>query len=212
MLSFKNVLARLSSEFFARFAVLIVSLISFVGVLPGAHAAGRSAKKLAADHNPLSAPQVLEAGDSLVGLRSLDSAGFGGNVALGLSYEKMVRPNFGFSLQVFNSSYSTKYSVGPLAGRWDYSVWTFDLLGNFHADLLGVRNLDTFVSGGVGRSILTSKWTSSSDLPAPANTETSRTFLMASLNARYFIDSKWSFLISAGTGAGTFGFGADYLF
>lgn len=172
----------------------------------------RSQKKIEADRVGLSGPQVLEQGDNLIGVRVNQGGIFADNSVVGLSYERMVRPNLGLGLQARYTSYSNRWSSTFFSGRYDYTATTIAATGNLHADVFKVRNLDTFATAGLGHTFLTSRWSSSDQIVDPGTGDASTTFLLAYINARYFVDSSWSFTASLGTGLGTLGLGMDYLF
>lgn len=191
-------------------SVMIISSLGFAA--PSPSTGGRSAKKIAADQNRLRAPQVLEENDALFGVRATQGSSFEGAATLGASYEYMVHPNFGLNGQFHHAAYSTKYNVGFASGEWKYTAWTLVAAGTLHGDLFRVKNLDTYATVGLGHSIFNSSWKSNFNLSNPGNAETNKTFLVATLNARYFVDSRWGFSGSLGTGLGVLGIGLDYLF
>jgi hypothetical protein len=190
--------------------VLLLSI--FVGL--GANAAiNKSSKKLAADRSTMSAPQVLEDGDSLAGVRVNQGTDFGGATAIGVSYEYMFHPNFGFNPQVHWATYNSKFAVGPYEGEYDYNVFSLAAQATFHGDLFKTKNLDPYLSGGVGRTFVNSKMKTNVpiDFGAP-HADSSSTFLVLYANLRYFVNSSWAMQASLGTGLGTFSLGVDHLF
>jgi outer membrane protein W len=188
---------------------LVPILVLLTGI--NAMAGEKSAKKQAADEPTLGAPQVLEVGDSLLGARLGQGTDFGGAAALGVSYEYMFHQNFGVNPQLHYSSYSSKISVGPIDGEWDYTAWTLSVQGTFHVDLFKSRNWDPYLSAGIGRSFISSHW-KANGFDAPAQADSSSTYLLAYANFRYFINSSWGIQASVGTGLGTFSIGIDHLF
>jgi hypothetical protein len=172
----------------------------------------KSAKKAAADRVTLTEPQVVEEGDSIFGLRANKGSDFGGATAIGGSYEYMIRPNFGFNTQLDYATYEVNYSVGPITGKWTYKAWALALMGTYHFDLFKVKNLDTFISGGLAHTFLSVSGSNNQGFSMNTGAQTSSTFLVAYANFRYFVDSNWGFTASVGTGLGTASFGVDLLF
>ena len=178
----------------------------------------KSAKKAEADRNSLSAPQVIEVGDNVLGVRAGNGAAFDDATVLGMNFEHIVRPNFGLTLQAHYANYSRKAKItsgfNTVEGDFDNTAWTIVGGGNFHVDMFKVRNLDTYFTGGVAHSFISGKFKlkSGPENVAVADQKSQQTRAIAYFNLRYFVDSKWSFTVSAGTGLGNFGLGMDMLF
>lgn len=165
-----------------------------------------------ADQVEIRAPQVLEKGDTSLGMRLGEGDIFNGEPLVGLNLEHMVSTNVGISGYFGYDNYASDYQVGVLHGEWDYSVFALAAMVNFHADLFKVKNLDTYASLGLGHNFVNSRWTSNAGITPLNNADSSSSFLVAYLNCRYFLNSNWGFDASLGTGLGTFALGADYLF
>jgi hypothetical protein len=190
----------------------IVAICLFLAAA-GAHAtSGKSAKKLEADRHQLRAPQVVEEGDNAIGLRAAQGDVFRNNPMVGFNYEHMVSPNFGIGGQYHYSTYTHTIRVGELKGTYEYDAHVYLLYGSYHFDLFKVRNLDTYISAGFGRTVLKSNWTSNSGLADAGSADSSSTYLLGYVNARYFINSNFAFTGSVGTPIGTLALGMDYLF
>lgn len=198
-----------SSKFFVALALSTFALTAHAA--PMVNSAPRSSKKAAADNTNLT-PQVLEVGDSTIGVRASQGTAFEGTSILGLNFEHMVLPNFGLGGQFHYANYNTRYNVGGISGEYNYTVFALAATGNLHADVFKVKNLDTYATLGLSRSFLSSRWKSNQDFGSPGNADSGAFFLVAYLNARYFVDSKLSFTASVGTGLGAIGLGMDYLF
>lgn len=173
---------------------------------------GRSVKKVAADTVAIKPPQVLEQSDIVLGFRASQGQSFEHQPALGVALEKMLTPNFGLGAEVKYATYQIKMSVGPMTGTWDYKALAIGVSGSFHFDLFNVKNLDTSISAGVGRTSLKSSWSSNMDLPSPGQAQTSTTYLMAAVQARYFLNSRWAFTGGLSVPGGALALGMDYLF
>jgi hypothetical protein len=193
-----------------------LSLIVALFTAQALAATNQSAKKLELQNNKLRPPQVLEVGDSTLGIRGARGNAFEGSNVMGVSYEYMMRPNVGLNLQLHYASYDTTYAVGPISGKFTYTVTIPVVAANFHFDAFQVKRLDTYATIGIAHSFVESKWEQDSNafnFPAPKGTAKSdSTFFIGYLNARYFIDRNWSFNVAAGSGLGNFGLGMDYLF
>lgn len=172
----------------------------------------KSAKKLAADQQVMHPPQVIEPSDTAIGVRAGQGYNYEGRSVIGVNLERIIRQNFGLGGQVNYARYQTDYAVGPQSGEWKYEAWTFVLYGAFHADVLRVKNLDTFVTTGIAHNVLNSDWQSNTGMANPGHAKGNSTGLMAYLNARYFVDSSLGFTASIGSGVGTLAIGIDYLF
>lgn len=195
-----------------KFIVLVLSLM-FVGT---AHAAkpgvGKSAKKIAADKSNLTPPQVLEPGDNMIGLRANQGDVFDHKPLIGVNYERMLTTNFGVGGQFFYTEYQTNFNVNGFRGTWDYEAYVFAAYGSFHFDIFKVKNFDTYISAGVGRTQINSKWHSNDKLPASSKVDTSSMYLLGYVTGRYFVNSNWAFSGSLGLPIGTLSLGMDYLF
>ncbi len=196
--------------------LVLVAALGFTFAASTAQAAGKSAKKIEADRSTLKAPQVIEPGDTMLGVRVANGAAFDDATVLGLNLEHMVRPNFGLGLQAHFAEYDVKYSAGGLNGKYETDAITVVGLGNFHVDMFRVKNLDTYFSGGVAYSTIRGEFKADRKNAFGAddvvNTKSNPTRAVAYFNARYFIDSTWSFTVAAGTGLGNFALGMDMLF
>ena len=169
----------------------------------------------------IAAPQVVRIGDALLGVRGAIGSSFEGSAILGANFEYIFHRNIGAGLQVSHSGYSTSFGNEFLTGEFSYNIWVVNAYGAFHADVLKVRNLDTYLTAGLGRTFMSS---SVSTVPnpkipdfafnnsLPATAETSAFFLTASVNGRYFFTPNWSGVASLGLGLGNVGLGMDYLF
>lgn len=175
-------------------------------------ATARSAKKAEADRSTLRLPQVLEKDDNLIGLRAAQGSTFGGNSVIGLAYERMIAPNFGFLGQLGYTHYEVRMAAGPISGTWDYTVLSIAAMATFHADVFHAHNLDTYLSGGIARHSVSSTWRSNVSGAPVGNADASTNVLVAYANFRYFIDSHWAVIGSVGTGLGTINLGADLVF
>ena len=201
------------------FSALLLGSLAFgagagAGVEPAPGASSpKSAKKAAAEDSPLREPEVLEKGDTTVGLRLSQGGVYSGEAMLGANFEHMVTPNIGVGGAFAYGSYNNKFGNGLYNGEWDYTVYSLAVLGNFHADIFKVKNLDTFVTFGLGHALLSSKWRTNDSRQAPlVAADSSTSFFLAYVNARYFLNSKWGLTGSLGTGLGTLAVGVDYLF
>lgn len=203
--------------------VLFVSVVSALTLSSSAFAAPvstspaptrieRSSKKAAAEHTNLAAPQVLEVGDNLIGVRASQGTAFEGTSVLGFNFENMIAPNFGLGAQLHYANYTNRFNGGGVSGEYNYTALALAATGNMHVDLFKVKNLDTFGTLALARTFLTSRWKSNQDFANPSSADSGTFFLAAYLNARYFVDSKLAVTASVGTGLGTLGFGLDYLF
>lgn len=148
--------------------------------------------------------------DSLLGLRLGQGDAFEGELSMGMNYEYFYNDIFGFSGGVYHASYEAKLAVGPLEADVKTRALTFALQGNLHPTFVKVANLDPFVALGLAHTLVSAK-TSVPGL-VEAEAKTSRTFLVGSVNARYFLDPKLSVVGSLGFGLSTFTFGLDYRF
>lgn len=193
------------------FVSALIYLISILFTL-NVYAAGKSAKKLQADVNPMRAPQVLEPGDNLIGVRGSQGNVFDHTPAIGASYEHMITPNFAFGTSLNYASYSSTVRVGPYSGTYDYKAYSVNAFGAFHFDLFKAKNLDTSVSAGLGHTFIRSNWSSNAGLQASGDVDGDVTYLLGYANARYFINSSWAFAGSVGIGLGNVAIGMDYLF
>lgn len=173
----------------------------------------KSSKKSRMKKMHLREPQVLEVGDSTIGIRAGQGSVFNGSPVLGGNYEYMFRKNWGLGAHFGYSTYDSSVVSGPVTEKWEYTVMTFVLQGSLHADLFQVENLDTYATLGLGRTFVSSKFTSNiRGLPAIGSADGDTTFLVAYLNARYFFDPQFAATASVGLGLGTLGLGLDYLF
>ena len=77
-----------------------------------------------------------------------------------------------------------------------------------------MRNLDTYFTGGIAHSFINGKFklTNGPEGVEIDNKKSQSTKAIAYFNLRYFVDSKFAFTVSAGTGLGNFGLGMDMLF
>ncbi len=132
---------------------------------------------------------------------------------LGVHFEKFVSPYVGIGGLFQYSSYDEQYYNVGFSGRWNYTATTLAGYAAWHGDVFKVKDLDTFVRGGIGFTSVSSHWESNSGHLYPVNARSGGTtsHLLLQLNARYFINS--NVLISGfiGTGIGTLGIGLDYL-
>jgi opacity protein-like surface antigen len=174
----------------------------------------KSPKKLAADQATPNLPpaQVLEKGDSLLGLRFSHGDDFVGASMFGLSYENMLSSNFGIIGRIDYGSYSSVFGAGPIEGTWKYKIWAFTVMGALHADFLKVPNFDPYVSLGLGHSIFSTSWTSNVGSLEPIGADSSSFYIAAYLNFRYFLNSTWGLQASLGTGMGLLSLGVDCVF
>jgi hypothetical protein len=200
---------------------MIRSLLAFSFIFACAHAqaqsaqggvAGKSAKKMAADHNRLSSPQVIEAGDNTIGLRAYQGDAFSNAPMLGVNYEHMINENFGVGGGYGYANYTNTVHVGGLKGQYRYDAHVYTVTGSYHFDLFKARNLDTYISAGVGRTVLKHKWHSNTGLADRGSAKGNSTYLLGYANFRYFVNSKFAFTGSLGAPVGTLALGADFLF
>lgn len=194
--------------------VLFASILMF-GANTSQAAVNKSAKKIEADRVTLTSPAVIETGDNLLGVRTATGAAFDGATVLGANFERIVHPNFGLGLQAHYANYQAKFSMPGIEGEYNNDAWTFVGYGAFHVNVFKVRNLDTYFSAGVAHSVIRGDFKAKVDGPLAdkvADIKSTRTFGVGYINARYFLDSTFSFTVALGTGLGNFGIGMDVLF
>lgn len=201
---------------------IIAALVLFFSV--GAHAAGfsgataatggKSAKKIEADRNrtAVRSPEVIEQGDNSIGARAFQGDAFDSHPLLGVNFEHMITDNFGVGGAYGYSTYQTTVHAGGFKGTYTYDVHVFAALGSYHFNVFQVKNLDTYVSAGLGRTVLRSEWSSNTGLADQNSADSSSTYLLGYVTARYFINSRLGFTGSLGTPIGTLAVGMDYLF
>lgn len=201
----------------------ILLIVLCLASIPGfaANSSSARAKTSKKSSSGIPAPQGVKMGDALLGLRGAIGSSFEGSAILGANFEYLFHRNFGAGLQVSHSGYSTRFGNEFLTGEYSYNVWVVNAYGSLHADVLKVRQLDTFLTAGLGRTFMSS---SVSTVPnpkipdfamnnsLPATAESSAFFLTASVNARYFFMPNLSGVASLGLGLGNVGLGMDYLF
>ncbi len=197
-------------------ALCLVTNPTFATTMGASAGQIRSAKKIAADQNALRAPQVIEQGDTTLGFRGYQGVNFDDNPLIGGTISHVFRPNFSMGATIAFANYGATMSVGQMDTKVDMSVITGALYGAYHADVFGVKNLDTFVSMGIGRNFISARTRSNvkgadTNIPS-ADIVANGNFFTAYVNARYFIDSRWSFVTSLGTGISRWSMGVDYLF
>ncbi len=193
-----------------KFKLLVISALAFSTQF--ATATGKSAKKMAANETNLSAPQVVEKGDNMIGARMGQGDVFDSKPMVGVNYERMLTQNFGVGGMFNYASYTHTFNVGGYRGTWEYDAYAFAAYGSLHADVFKVKNLDTYVTAGVGRTVIRSHWTSNNGLGRYGDVDGDSNYLLAYVNARYFINSAWAFTASVGAPIGTLALGMDYLF
>jgi hypothetical protein len=160
----------------------------------------------------------IQRNDFLLGFRAGQGRAFEGAMSLGANLEYIYTPEFGFGAQFFRATYGTEISVGPMQAKFTHTSFTVVGLGNFHPGFIRVRSFDPFLSVGLAHSFVSSKGEMKSDVPMPAGAVPevkvggNSTFLVASLNGRYFFDRNLSAVGSLGLGLSTLTVGLDYLF
>lgn len=177
-----------------------------------AFGAGKSAKKMAADRVSLREPEVIEKGDSSIGLRATQGAAFDGATMAGLNFEHLVTPHFGLGVLVGYTKYDVTVSVPGFAAKSETEAMTVALLGNFHVNMFRVRNMDTYFTGGLAHTRFETEGRAGGFGRNIAKAETDQTKLIAYVNLRYFVSSNLGFTASLGTGLGNVGLGMDLLF
>jgi hypothetical protein len=194
-----------------KLVALTLTMLFAVVATAATNTAGTTSKKFESGPG-MSAPQVLETGDNLIGARAYQGEVFDNNPLISLNYERMVAPNFGVGGLFGYSTYEKTIRVGTLKGTYEYDAYVIGALGSFHFDLFKVKNLDTFLTGGVGRTIIKSKWSSRNGLAQNTEADSSSTYLLGYATARYFVNPQWAFSGSLGINLGTLALGMDYLF
>ena len=189
-----------------------ICLLLTVG-LPAAHGAGKSAKKLEADRSNLTPPAVIEPGDNLFGVRTNQGAVWDGATVLGLSYERIVAPNFGIGVEGAYANFDRSFKSPVVSGTVETNAWTGVVFGNFHANVFKVKNLDTYFTGGIAHTWLRGDFKATAgNASLGMDTKDDDTKAIAYLTARYFVDSTFAFSVAVGTGLGNWGLGMDVLF
>ncbi len=173
--------------------------------------AAKSSKKMRADSVAMVAPEVVEASDNLIGLRTTQGSAFDGATVVGLNYEHMVTENFGLGGNLNYAEYDRTLAMPGLTAKYDYEVWTLALTGNFHVNMFKVKNMDTFFTGGIARSRIRGEVSGGPELRGVDASE-DETKVIAYANLRYFVNSQMGFTVMVGTGLGNFGLGFDALF
>ena len=159
--------------------------------------------------------RILQPGHSILGARAGQGGAFAGQLSAGINYEYLYSADFGLGAQLYHAAYSTKVSVGPINAEFSHRAITAVLLGSYHPLFIKVKSLDPYVSAGVAHTFMSSKGElvdgSSGALPT-INVENDSTFLVASLNLRYFLDQHLSVVGTLNLGLSAVGLGVDYLF
>lgn len=170
------------------------------------------------DSAPQARPARLpRAHGALLGLRFGQGDAFDGKLSSGLSFEYLYSNNFGFNAQAYYASYGTELTAGPAKLQVKNRAITVAALGNYHPSFIHVPMLDPFLSVGLAHSFVkTTASAASAEQPElalpPITASGDSTFLVGSLNARYFLDRNLSVLGSLGLGLSTLTLGIDYLF
>ena len=141
-----------------------------------------------------------------------------GALSLGANFEYFYLREFSFALQGHRAAYSTEVSVGDIKMEFSTQAITLALLGSYHFVIPKAPAFDPYLSVGVAHSFVSAKakltgvpQEFASSIPAP-KVEGSPTFLVASANARYFLDPNLSVVGSLALGLSTVTVGMDYLF
>jgi hypothetical protein len=139
----------------------------------------------------------------------------------------MYNSEFGFGGQLVRASYSRTITMDPIEAKVEGKAIVIAATGNWHPNFIRVPAFDPFVSVGIAHSFVKS---SASITKAPAQPDFSgipgmpkpempkvevdgdSTYLIGSLNGRYFVDKNLSVIGSLGFGLSTFTIGMDYLF
>ncbi|MCB0377748.1 MAG: hypothetical protein KDD33_04585 [Bdellovibrionales bacterium] len=188
------------------FALGLISIL-----LVAAPTYAKSKKKEAADAAALqmTAPQVLETKDSLIGVRTALGDLNDGGPGVGLHLERQVSDFVSLNGEIYYSTFNRGFEN---FGEFKYTSTIFVGYASLHADVLKIRNLDTSVNLGVAHNRVSAKWSSPTNFPNPGSAVANATDLVLFLNARYFFNSQWAGSFSVGKNLNTVLIGADYLF
>ncbi len=198
--------------------LLAISLLT----ASSAFAEGRS-KRLVLVEKDWSEPAVktnpLRAKGVLLGARFGQGGAFEGSLALGANFEYMYNEEFGFGAQGYHAAYSTEIAAGPLKAEMSTKAITIVGLGNYHPAFIKAKNFDPYISVGLAHSFVKTTGTIQGDPemqargPMPGlEVKGDRSFMVGSLNARYFLDKNLSAVGSLSLGLSTLTLGMDYLF
>jgi hypothetical protein len=117
--------------------VLVASVLFCLGLVPSASQAQLTANSNFNNKDFYIGPRI--------GLGGIGGAGFG----LGANVEYGVTPQIGITGTFGWSSYSYGYTFYS----WTYTNLIFAVGGNYHVDILKVKNLDTYAGLGLGWNV-----------------------------------------------------------
>lgn len=141
-----------------------------------------------------------------------------GALSLGANLEYFYLKEFSFALQGHRAAYSTEVSAGDMKMEFSTQAITIALLGSYHFVMPKAPAFDPYLSVGIAHSFISTKAILmgvpsefAGSIPAP-KVKGSPTFLVASANGRYFLDTNLSVVGSLALGLSTVTVGMDYLF
>ena len=133
-----------------------------------------------------------------VGLGGIGGAGLG----LGANAEYGITPQIGITGTFGWSS----YSFGSTAYSWTYTNLIFAVGGNYHLDILKVKNLDTYAGVGLGWNVGS---VASSDAQYPYTGSYGGFFWDLRVGGRYFFSNNLAATAELGYGFGYLRLGVD---